>query len=135
MKLDCPECKLYLELGFKEPVVPNEITIWVPYSGEQSHAFSNIVLIYVDDSSESIGSGTVQCDSPYTKQLYVKKKVASVRIFVTHQSVCIDAVKLTSRIGHPNCMKCKPLHYVIKRDPPFDTGSERRVATAHFEDK
>lgn len=123
----------YLEVGFKQAVVPTELAIWVPYKSKD--AFSRIVLIYIDGSTESIGNGTAQCDSPFMKALYVKKKVSKVRIYVSGPSVCIDAVKLTSGIGHPNCSKCKPLHYVIRREPPFDIGHEKRVATARFEDK
>ena len=132
--IHCPNCPLYLEVGFKHAVVPNEIEIWVPYF-EDSPPLSDIVLIYVDGSKESIGNGTAQCDSPFTKPLYVKKKVARVRIYVSDATVCIDAVKLTSGNGHPNCSKCNPLRYIIRREPPFDTGHEITVPTARFVDK
>ncbi len=131
----------YLEVGFKQAVVPNRITIWVPHSDMYENsdvpldAFKDIRLIYVDGSTESIGKGAAQCDSPFTKPLYVKKKVSGVRIYVSHVGVSIDAVKLTSGIGHPNCSRCKPLRYVIRRQPPFDTGDEITVPTARFEDK
>lgn len=130
-----PDIQLYLEVGFKQAVVPKEITIWVPYSDAIQDAFSDIVLVYTDGSTQSVGNGTAQCDSPFTKKLYVEKKVASVKIYVSHVSVCIDAVKLTSGIGHPNCSNCKSLRYVVRREPPFDTGHEIRVPTARFEDK
>ena len=130
----CDDCSLYLEVGFKHAVVPNEIAIWVPFF-ETSHPLTDIVMMYVDGSKESIGNGHAQCDSPFTKPLYVKKRVARVRIYVSDPSVAIDAVKLTSGIGHPNCSKCKPLQYIIRRDPPFDTGQEIRVGTSRFQDK
>lgn len=132
--IDCFNCQLYLEVGFKHAVVPNEIEIWVPSFGD-SPPLSDIVLMYVDGSKESIGNGTAQCDSPFTKPLYVKKRVTRVRIYVSDASVCIDAVKLTSGIGHPNCSKCKPLKYVIRREPPFDTGHEITELNARFVDK
>ena len=131
----CSDCQIYLEVGFKQAVVPNAIAIWVPFLDHESSTFADIVLIYTDGSRESIGNGTAQCDSPYTKQLNVKKMVASVRIYVPNQTVSIDAVKITSGIGHPNCTKCRPLHYIVRRDPPFKTGHETRVPTARFEDR
>ena len=138
--LICPECPLYLEVSFKQAVVPNKITIWVPYldmslaGSEMTDTFKDIVLVYIDGSTESIGNGTAQCDSPFTKPLYVNKKVSSVRIYISHVGVFIDAVKLTSVIGHPNCSECQPLRYLIQRDPPFNSGQEIRVQTARFED-
>jgi hypothetical protein len=140
-RLYCENCPLYLEVGFKQAVVPKRITIWVPHSDMFSggdkpllDVFKDIVLVYTDGSTESIGNGTAQCDSPFTKPLYVNKKVSTVRIYISHDRVFIDAVKLTSGIGHPNCSECKPLHYVIRRNPPFDSGQEIRVQTARYED-
>ena len=130
---ECLDCEIYLEVGFKQAVVPQLITIWTPCSSNDRETFKDIVLLHVDGTEKSIGGGIAQCDSPYTKPIYVEKKVASVRIYVSDMSVCIDAVKLTSGIGHPNCSKCLPLRYVVERNPPFD--SEIVVPTAHFEDK
>lgn len=132
-KYDYTLNKLYIEVGFKEAVVPTAITIWVCWGA--NNAFSDIKLIYTDGSVESIGNGTAQCDSPYTKPLYVKKKVSKVRIHVPHATTSIDAVKLISDVGHPNCSKCESLRYVISRKPPFDSGAETEVHTTHYEDR
>ena len=125
--------KLYIEVGFKEAVVPTAITIWVCWGA--NNAFSDIKLIYTDGSVESIGNGTAQCDSPYTKPLYVKKKVSKVRIHISQPHTSIDAIKLISDVGHPNCSKCESLRYVISRKPPFDTGVETEVHTTYYEDR
>lgn len=130
----CTNCPLYLEVGFKEAVVPTSITIW--NTGGAHEPFSDIQLIFTDNTSQSIGNGTVQCDSPFTKPLYdVRKKVSKVRINVSSYNVLIDAVKLTSEVEHPNCSQCEPLEYIIHRNPPFDTGPEVRVSTTRYEDK
>lgn len=131
-KVLCPEC--FIELGFKEAVVPTSLSVWVTYRPKDG--IRNIQLFFTDGTNASIGNATAQCDAPLTLPLKVgKKKVSKVRIYVSDPSTGIDAVQLTSAVDHPNCLKCKPVHYLVNRDPPLPSGTPERVDTTRYEDR
>ncbi|EDO34671.1 predicted protein, partial [Nematostella vectensis] len=123
----CPNC--YIELGFKEAIIPTELSIWVTW--HPKNGISDIWLIFFDGTHESLGNATAQCDSPLTMAVRTHKKVVRVRIY-TYTS--IDAVKLTSSVSHPNCRRCKPVHYLVSRDPPFLDGQEQVTKTTGLRD-
>ncbi|XP_044175227.1 pappalysin-1-like [Acropora millepora] len=125
----CPEC--YIELGFKEAVIPTGLSIWVVWNAKAG--ITNIQLIFEDGSEQSLGNATAQCGAPLTMALRVNKKVSKIRIEVGG-STEIDAVQLTSSVNHPNCINCQPVEYLVTREPPFSSGKRQRVRKTRFED-
>ena len=128
---DCQEC--YIELGFKEAVIPTRLSVWV--TRESKAGISDIQLVFTDESRQSLGNATAQCDSPLTIALKVKRKVTKVVIYVNNPLTAIDAVQLTSSLNHPNCLKCEPMEYLVTRIPPFSSGKSERVKATRFEDR
>lgn len=126
----CPEC--YIELGFKEAVIPTGLSIWVVWNAKAG--ITNIQLIFEDGSEQSLGNATAQCGAPLTMALRVNKKVSKIRIEVGG-STEIDAVQLTSSVNHPNCINCQPVEYLVTREPPFSSGKRQRVRKTRFEDR
>lgn len=125
----CPEC--YIEFGFKEAVIPTELSVWVVWNAKAG--VTNIQLIFEDGSKQSLGDVTAQCDAPLTMALRVNKRVSRIRINVKG-STEIDAIQLTSSINHPNCLNCEPVEYLVTREPPFFSGKPQRVEKTRFED-
>lgn len=123
----------YIEFGFKVAVIPTSLTLWVIWAAKDG--ISNIQLIFTDDSEQSLGNATAQCDAPLTMTLRVRKRVSKVRVRVKDPSTVIDAIQLTSSVNHPNCLKCKPVEYIVTREPAFPTGNSERVKTTRFEDR
>ncbi|XP_077986925.1 pappalysin-1-like [Glandiceps talaboti] len=114
----CDDC--YIELGFKIPVVPIALSLWVAWN--PSEGKTELKLIYTDNMEESLGTINAYCDMPYTMRLNVYKKVKAVRVHISSPYTSIDAVQIVSDHSHPVCQPCKPIKYVLHRMPPFETG-------------
>lgn len=127
----CPNC--YIELGFKEAVVPSGLSIWVNW--HSSNAISDIQLWHEDTTFTSLGNATAQCDTPLTMGIKTDKKVSKVRIYVRYPYTSIDAVQLTSSLQHRNCLPCKPLKYHITRTPAFTSAEPVIVTDTRFTDE
>lgn len=128
----CVSSECHIEFGFKEAVVPTSLSVWVVWNSKEG--ITDVTLIFVDGSEQSLGNATAQCDAPLTIALRVSKKVAKVRIHVKDSTV-IDAIQLTSTVNHPNCFECEPVEYLVSREPPFPSGRSEHVKTTRFEDR
>lgn len=132
--LKTPSCSnCYIELGFKEAMVPTSLSIWV--SWHSNNGISDIQLWFEDSSFKSLGNATAQCDTPLTIAIKTDKKVSKVRVYVRDPYTCIDAVQLTSSVLHPNCIRCKPLEYHVTRDPSFTSAKPVVVSQTRFIDQ
>ncbi|KAJ8321188.1 hypothetical protein KUTeg_001313 [Tegillarca granosa] len=137
---DCEQIGCYLELGFQYPVIASRLTVWTTTLG----TIEDIVLMYVDGTSQFLGMFPTSCDKPLTIKLSVTErvftrsrdwkkitslsKIAKIRIYSTHPAIGVDAVELSTEDSYADCLRCRSRKYKITRDPPFSTGPMKQTS-------
>ena len=77
----------------------------------------------------------VQCDVPYTKRIFTKKRTKKVRIGISDMETGIDAVQLISEEHNEHCAKCPPVQYIVNRQPSFKSVEAKKVSNTRFVDR
>ena len=77
----------------------------------------------------------VQCDVPYTRRIFTKKRTKRVRIGINDANTGIDAVQLISEEHHEQCVKCPRVQYIVSRQPSFESIEAKKVSNTRFVDR
>ncbi|XP_071495915.1 pappalysin-1-like [Diadema antillarum] len=133
---DCSLC--YLDLEFDHLVVPARLSIWFNYVDQPIDTVSDVILTYEDQTTESLGSISADCDTPFTTRLFATKRLLRLRILIHRSWTSVDAVQIISARNSSVCQSCAHARYSITRDPPFEENGEsslRKVETTWFHDR
>eukprot|EP00057_Strongylocentrotus_purpuratus_P026975 XP_011681449.1 PREDICTED: pappalysin-1 [Strongylocentrotus purpuratus] len=131
----CSDC--HLDLEFEHRVVPARLSIWVSYVHRSRDAIRDVILRYDDNTQESLGPVSVDCDIPFTSRLFTDKRLVGITIDVSGLYTIIDAVQVVSAPHAPACQACTPHRYRVIRDPPFESDDDVDdfVENTWFEDR
>ncbi|XP_053380167.1 pappalysin-1-like [Mercenaria mercenaria] len=115
----CDFDSCWIELWFKQPVIPSRVSIWVVDIREDTDIY--VEVITVEGETIPLGDVPAYCDMETTVLVSTDNKLIDrVKIHTMDSYIAIDAVEVVSQPDFPTCSNKKFPKYKITRDPPFD---------------